>query len=233
MKNYLNYILEKVDEIYPIEKIYNDIKIRTDKTADKYKNAMNILNLDDAVSFCLNNCKEFIDDPKIITRNMDTNEKFFSSKPVERFSRDNINNYTLMMDNSKKWSEFPKRSKAFICSSHFFSKFYVIPVDASKWGICSKDDIFYSFKKLIILNKYHISVTSIKQFFEDLAEIAHNYFGIKISDIDFEIPYHETRHFCLSAQLPHMHDLFDSLMFLLLHTLDFLSGTYLDPYQNQ
>lgn len=184
MKNYLNYILEKtVDKNYSID---NEIKIRTDKTADRYKNAMNILNLDDAVSFCLNNCKEFIDDPKIITRNMDTNENYFSSKPVERFSRDNINNYTLMIDNSKKWSKFPKRSKAFICSSHFYSKFYVIPTDNSKWGICSKNDIYYSFEKLRIINKYNRTVTSIKQFFEDLTIIAHNFFGIKISDIDFE-----------------------------------------------
>ncbi len=112
-----------------------------------YISAMTVLNIDNTIDYVIEHCKEFIDSPVNIYRHVDQySTNFFRSEPIERKSRDNANYYTLMMDNSKFWEKYPKRGKSFICSLDNYSKnFLVIPEDNSKWGICPKDDIFYSF----------------------------------------------------------------------------------------
>ena len=73
-----------------------------------------------------------------------------------RVSANTENYYTLLIDNLPEWSKFPKRSKSLICSTDKnlaepFGKgqepFLIIPLDKnSKMGVCSKEDIFVSFK---------------------------------------------------------------------------------------
>lgn len=128
-----------------------------------YISAMTEMNMDDTIDYVIEHCKEFIDSPVNIYRHIDQySTNFFKSVPIERKSRDNANYYTLMMDNSKFWKKYPKRGKSFICSLDNYSKnFLVIPEDHSKWGICPKDDIFYSFDSFC----YNIA-----RFFECFAE---------------------------------------------------------------
>ena len=59
------------------------------------------------------------------------------------------------MDNNKLWENYPKRSQSIICSTNAqraleYGKLYlVIPLNKyAKFGICSKNDLWYSFNYL-------------------------------------------------------------------------------------
>jgi hypothetical protein len=135
-----------------------------------YISAMNEMNMYDTIDYVIEHCKEFIDNPVNIFRHIDQYKtKLFRSEPIERVSRDNGNWYTLMMDNSKFWEKYPKRGKSFICSLDNYSKnFLVIPEDNSKWGICPREDIFYSFDSFC----YNIAT-----FFESFADLSSHLLG--------------------------------------------------------
>lgn len=69
-----------------------------------------------------------------------------------RLSRNTSNYYTLWMDNHPQWSQFPKRSKSFICTNdeYYASGFgnnmkIVIPFDGVDIGVCSNNDLWDSF----------------------------------------------------------------------------------------
>ena len=84
--------------------------------------------------------------------------KFYLIDPKKgkRRSANTLNYYTFIMDNSKKWSKYPKRSKSVICSSIEFNLRYmddpenyiVLPKNGAKIGECSSDDLWYSFSKI-------------------------------------------------------------------------------------
>jgi len=82
-------------------------------------------------------------------------------KNFNRKSKNTANYYTLLIDNSPRWSKYPKRSKSIICStdyhdSGFYGKvFLVIPEIGSKIGICPKSDIWDSFVNIRDLNKFN------------------------------------------------------------------------------
>jgi len=137
-KNYINLILEK-----------NKVK---------YNN--NILNKHDAYNYIKKNCNDWINNPKTIYRVLEQQvSDFFISTPIQRKSKDNKNFYTLIIDNDPRFSNFPKRSKSFICSLNEDSwimrnretlTYNVIPVDNSNWGVLNTIDIYYSFDNKII-----------------------------------------------------------------------------------
>jgi len=85
---------------------------------------------------------------------------FISPSQHIRKSRNTTNWYTLLMNNSKKWAKFPKRS--LICSFNegtadaYGGTYRVFPVDNSYIGICSRHDLWLSFKinNLSDLNVY-------------------------------------------------------------------------------
>lgn len=68
-----------------------------------------------------------------------------------RQSANTSNFYTLWIDNSPLWKDFPKRSKSFIGSSSWrISSGYgdislMIPFDSAKIGVCPADDLWFSF----------------------------------------------------------------------------------------
>jgi hypothetical protein len=72
-----------------------------------------------------------------------------SSEP--RVSYNTFNYYTLIIDNSKKWSKYPKRSQSIICSSfdthklHRGDEYIVLPKNGAKIGECPSDDFWFSF----------------------------------------------------------------------------------------
>jgi hypothetical protein len=173
-----------------------EVYIKSTKTArSKYIKAMNILTIEECVEYIINNCNEFINRPVYITRYLnkmigDETVPFFSD-PIDRISRDNSNHYTLLIDNSDAWKNYPKRGKSFISTlqnGEFLdynppildNRYLVIPNDYSKWGICPTDDIFTSFKTLKIYGIYSYKI------FEEL-NIFSKYLGlggIRDSNID-------------------------------------------------
>lgn len=116
---------------------------------NRFKKSTQIRTKEEAITYIIENCKEWLENPIDIRRGLQDQYEFFYAKPIKRVSRDCANYYTLIMDNDKSWREFPKRSKSFICSlgsNHMGSyKYNVIPEDGSRWGFCPTDDIYDSF----------------------------------------------------------------------------------------
>jgi hypothetical protein len=65
-----------------------------------------------------------------------------------RVSRNTSNTYTLIIDNSPAWKEYPKRSKSIICTTDYDvaadygNPYLVLPYDGSKIGVCPTSDIW-------------------------------------------------------------------------------------------
>lgn len=77
---------------------------------------------------------------------------YVKPKDFDRVSANTSNYYTMLLDNSKKWNKFPKRSKSLICGNQFKAaygsmseRYVVIPKDGSKIGICPTDDFWDAF----------------------------------------------------------------------------------------
>ena len=65
-----------------------------------------------------------------------------------RVSANTDNYYTLVIDNSPEWKDYPKRSKSLICSTDrgyadsFGEVYRVYPINGAKIGVCPGDDIW-------------------------------------------------------------------------------------------
>ena len=108
-------------------------------------------------------CKEAYENPHRIVRGVSSAQRsdflFVEPKKFTRVSRNTFNFYTLLMDNSPKWKEYPKRSQSIICSSYdnyngdfhysmsFGRTFIVFPFNGANIGVCSSTDIWGSFAK--------------------------------------------------------------------------------------
>lgn len=75
-----------------------------------------------------------------------------SSKAPPRRSANTHNFYTYIIDNSKDWKRFPKRSMSFICSTNARSAgsygivYQVFPVNGTKIGVCPSRDFWAAFE---------------------------------------------------------------------------------------
>jgi len=160
---------------------------RRKETQERYKAAMTILKKEEAIDYIINHCSEWLENPVKIIRGIKSEEKYFHSNPVKRFSRDNANYYTTLIDNAPSWKGYPKRGKAFSCSIstlHLGSTGYiVVPEDGAKWGIAPTDDIFQSFRPAIE-KIVGYSYWDIDRFFRDLEDSAFK-LGIEFSDLDY------------------------------------------------
>jgi len=71
------------------------------------------------------------------------------------------NYYTLIMDNCKEWSKYPKRSESIICTTdtntaEMYGIVYgVFPYDGAKIGVCSERDLWASFSNVELLNAFN------------------------------------------------------------------------------
>lgn len=78
----------------------------------------------------------------------------------ERKSRNTENHYTLMLDHFPEWQQYPKRSRSIVCTTEFSTArlygrpYIVFPVDGSKIGVASYEDIWGSFKKFAPMNLF-------------------------------------------------------------------------------
>lgn len=90
------------------------------------------------------------------------------SKSGPRRSVNTYNYYTLIMDNSKRWSKYPKRSKSLICSATKTEtlkyltdsdEYLVLPKNKTKIGQCQSDDLWFSFPDIgTDMNQFAISL---------------------------------------------------------------------------
>lgn len=70
---------------------------------------------------------------------------------ISRRSANTENYYTLIVDTDPAWSNYPKRSKSFICSTSlnrslgYGSLYVVIPLEHQSIGVCSEIDFWESF----------------------------------------------------------------------------------------
>lgn len=133
-----------------------------------------------AVQTIKNNCKDFLNlykkSKNLLYRGSRSTNGSFSygdSSKGTRKSKNTENYYTLIIDNSSDWKQYPKRSKSFICTT---SKNYagdygipnlVFPKDGTSFGICPKGDIWNSFKTVEYdLEKFNSYIGSIGHAFD-------------------------------------------------------------------
>jgi hypothetical protein len=204
LKNYKSYI----------ESLVTD---RKQKTVEAFESSQKILTLDETVDFIKENCKEFLKYPVKIKRSIFTfvEEHYLYIEPVERHSLENLDFYNLIIDNDPSWEGYPKRLKSLCCTlrgrpSLGNRVYYVIPVDGSKWGLCSGSDLFISFKYL----EEKTNNLYMNELFNRLYDnILHNPFEFTykdelINDFEFDIKLDDTNYELFKKQI----DTVDSIL---------------------
>jgi len=113
----------------------------------------------DFVDLLNKNCKDFMKNPKLLQRNKKQGPKFSCINPKTNIRTSMLtndgsagvksNHGTLLMDNLPSWSKFPKRSQSIIGVTTFDrsslfgrEKFFVIPFDGAKFGVCPAKDLW-------------------------------------------------------------------------------------------
>ncbi len=110
---------------------------------------------------------------------------YVNPKLYNRRSANTSNYYTLFMDNSELWKEYPKRSQSLVCTTSFnradfTSNVYIlIPLDKqTKFGICKKSDLWNSFT-------YLLSKVKTSNIF-DMDDFNSKFSSLNISDKSYE-----------------------------------------------
>jgi hypothetical protein len=170
-----------------------EFTLRRLKTIERYKKSMSSLTFDEAIIYIENHCTEWIKNPYKIIRGLDIRDvnnitNYFISAPVKRFSKDNKNFYTMIMDNAPKWKYYPKRSNSFCCGTKYNrygnKSYIVIPEDDSLWAIAPKHDLWISFEYNI--RKYFYGFNTIKNIFSIIDKLAKKEFNIELSDENYK-----------------------------------------------
>lgn len=152
----------------------------------------------DMMEWIENNAPKFIAREQNIFRGVDADnaEGLYNGTNLNRKAAYANNNfYNLWLSNSREWSEYPKRSKSFICTtdegkaSEYGDVLYVIPQDSSDIGICPRADIWDSFKDVptalgISSREGHASTFS-----DCVDDIFKNVLGHNVPDDDWEVFY--------------------------------------------
>lgn len=190
---------------------------RKNKTIESFKSSQKILTLDETVDFIKENCKEFLKYPVKIKRGISYPPGYGISthimndylyiEPVERHSLENLDFYNLIIDNDPSWEGYPKRLKSLCCTlkgrpSLGNSFYYVIPVDRSKWGLCSGSDLFVSFNYL----EKNTNRLYINEFFDVLYKIASDNY---LNDFQFDIELDDTNYKIFKKQLDEIDSILD------------------------
>jgi hypothetical protein len=129
------------------------------------------ISLEKAVELVKSNCNKIIkyynnSNNNRIYRGSTSGEYAYAIVDPEQFerrSRNTLNYYTLIIDNSPYWSAYPKRSKSIVCStnstraSNYGGTTYVVfPYDNCKIGICPGSDIWDT--KTGIINSWDVDI---------------------------------------------------------------------------
>lgn len=144
-----------------------------------------------AIQIYRNNCRMFDDTNTQIYRGISGFDGNYGVvKPKQsaerRTSAHAKNFYTLIIDNSEAWSEYPDRGESIVCTTNLKSAseygdgdfHLVIPFDNALFGIAPRMDIWPSFSpKLTKFNRY----------IHNLADTAHR-LSKEYSEVDISIP---------------------------------------------
>jgi len=88
-----------------------------------------------------------------------------------RRSHNTRNYYTLLIDNLKVWSAYPKRSRSIVCSTNIgkasgYGELYIVfPYNTAKIGVCPTDDIWDS-----IQSNYQYDLNTFNRMLQSLLE---------------------------------------------------------------
>jgi len=176
MKKYLSYL-----------ESFSLINDRLERTRKLWSKNEKIMTEEKTIDFIKKNCKDFLETPVCITRTIYNDEiDFFYSEPIQRHSLENLNFYNLIIDNSIMWNGYPKRLKSFCCTLYGRSQlgditYFVIPVDNSKWGLCTGSDLFVSFTKFIKETGFYIN-----DFFNDFYDFVKDEIGMELNDVNYQ-----------------------------------------------
>lgn len=123
------------------------------------KSRVELISESDAKDSIRYNCKKSVQSTPIYrgVKSFKDSFGFGNSENQEklRMSANTANYYTLIIDNSKEWSSFPKRSKSFVCTtniksaSNYGTPYRTIPFDNTPIGVCPAGDIWDSFQSEI------------------------------------------------------------------------------------
>uniref|UniRef100_A0A6M3IS36 Uncharacterized protein n=3 Tax=viral metagenome TaxID=1070528 RepID=A0A6M3IS36_9ZZZZ len=136
------------------------------------------ISLDEALNIApkyMTSIKRYIKNNEHIARDITIITDYYLVDPKKvkepRKSRYTENYYTLIMDNSKKWSKYPKRSLSLTCSmekGELSRDYYVFPKNDANIGVCSNKDLWWSFKKgLSPLNDLTMLTYTIKDLLDE------------------------------------------------------------------
>jgi len=161
--------------------------LRLDRTVVRFRKAMKPMNIEETVDYVIENCSEWLDNPTKITRSIDAYDVAFYSEPVTRFSKDNKNFYTLLIDHLPSWKDYPKRKKSFMATlgnTHIGgdNTYVMIPLNGAKIAVAPEYDIFTCFKR----THTHGFNFGIDTFFDKIDELC-KVFDIFLSDSNFTV----------------------------------------------
>lgn len=126
------------------------------------------INEDEAKKLLKKHCRKAINawnESSPIYRGLRSSADYIMIDPKSGKSRPSANTfnyYTLINDNSKGWSRFPKRSKSIICTTNVsytsgYGKGYtVFPYDGAMIGVCPSKDYWESFQYSLGQSTWHL-----------------------------------------------------------------------------
>ena len=121
-----------------------------------------------------------------IYRGKKSKTKYGLVKPAEfkRSSAYTLNYYTLIIDNSEPWSNYPDRSDSLVCTtsktkaSDYGSVYRVVPFPGAKVGVTPKSDIWDSFSHL----ENQVDIDDLQHFNHSLRKLGEACIGREVSD---------------------------------------------------
>ena len=123
-----------------------------------------VLEPEEAFKILKTKCSEAMSlDEPLVYRGMmvdGSKETFHLSKPsqFERTSANTSNEYTVLIDNSSAWDDYPKRSRSLICGNiknmgyaeGFGRLGMILPFNGAKFGVCPSKDFWVGFKETFL-----------------------------------------------------------------------------------
>ena len=123
-----------------------------------------VLEHEEAFKILKTKCSEAMSlDEPLVYRGMmidGSKETFHLSKPsqFERTSANTSNEYTVLIDNSSAWNDYPKRSRSLICGNMknlsyaegFGRLGMILPFNGAKFGVCPAKDFWMGFKETFL-----------------------------------------------------------------------------------
>jgi hypothetical protein len=113
------------------------------------------ISVDDAVAILKTKCSRTLAKGNVFFRGGPQNWLEYGKTGNEpRASANTFNYYTLFLDNSEAWQDYPKRSSSFVCSTTAHGAFnkgrnsphIVIPFDGTKYAVAPERDFWFSFR---------------------------------------------------------------------------------------